>query len=109
MHAQATWKEFDQDMRAKFEGQYGQMAYREAVSVAFMIITHKVILKGVEPAYHPHLAGNFASEADDYFRRPLQDKLRWIDTHMVPAIERFIDHRASDLDRFVDVLNRRAS
>ena len=129
MHAQAMWRKFDDRMRAKFDGRLGQMAYREIVSLMFMGIAHTMIKQGLNPRYHAELdkvwygsippgnpvhglrsrvqeaAAGWAAAMDAHCGSPLQTKLQVID-EKVPTLERFIDSRAADLDRWVAFLHR---
>jgi hypothetical protein len=102
-------------MQEKFHGRFGQIAFREAFTVAGMFYAHKYIKLNLHPNSHDSLdrawygslapshplhalrvsvqtkIANLAEAADDYFGSPIQKKFAVFDTFLIPETERHID------------------
>ena len=51
-HMQSSWEDFDDKIRDKFQGKYGEIALREAMVAAIFFATHKVVKLRLRPRYH---------------------------------------------------------
>jgi hypothetical protein len=114
MNLRESWHKLDDDIRDRFQGEYGQAAFREVVTVLFMVSAHKMLKARINPKHHaaldiewyaslipnhplhglratvPDTVADWAVEADDYFGGHLQEKFSWFD-RQVPRLERYID------------------
>ncbi len=115
MSIQGVWQSLGEKLQQKFHGDFGQMAYREALTIAGMFYAHKYIKLNVHPnshaaldrAWYGSLAPNhpmhalrtsvqikiadLAQAEDDHFGSSIQKKFAVFDTFLVPAAEKHIN------------------
>jgi hypothetical protein len=115
MSIHTVWQSLDAKLQEKFHGQFGQFAFREAVTMAGMFYAHKYIKLNVHPSNHDALdrawygslsanhpmhglrtsvqdkIGDLAQALDGHLGSPIQKKFAVFDSYLVPAAEKHID------------------